>query len=111
MTRLTLPNWLAVIRCCVCIHCGADSGCEAHHVSNRGMSQRDHDTGVIPLCHQCHSRHHTTGRGPSLSECRDYLAVVHEGVIQYGLNRRRIPKECTLEDFLRLHIETWRDER
>jgi len=88
------PNekWLKTVRLLGCCHCG-NRGCEihAHHVETEGMGLKCADVRVIPLCADCHRKHHS-GLAPTLRECRRYLDALMDHVVAVSLEAARLTK-------------------
>ena len=72
--RVEDAAYLKKVRCCPCISCGEDVGCDAAHVRmgtpdkpNAGVGAKPDDMYTLPLCRSCHltgaeSQHHVGER-------------------------------------------------
>lgn len=74
--------WADFLRAQCCVHCGAGSP-QLHHLRDGvGAALKGHDLMAIPLCAECHTRHHAGGL-PSPADCRKHLETVLMAATQY----------------------------
>lgn len=96
-----------------CAVCGTTYRIELHHKLHRSQGGGDGAVNLIPLCHECHQRHHMEG-GSRLSfhDCEDGTTIWRrgdtEGVCRFYDPQRDTPSPelLTQADGERLHTIT-----
>ena len=84
-------EYLAHVRRCDCVSCGAGAPSEAHHYDGReskALGRKVSDYATVPLCHHCHMVWHGQGHLPDMS---------------------RSVSEQIMRDWQRRHLIDWLD--